>query len=192
MTSASFQVTSVRGEGVWTNFVVIAKGKKERWHVPAHITARVEGPGYRAEVVTGVDRRTASPTIVRVTVERDPDGPPISEGLRLPVDRILREIVDRSADRFELVDGVWILHSSGVPHASERAITRGTPSETARRVQEEVHFLATRWPEALGHPRPVEWLLDELKRQYGVPKRTAERRWKVAKTKYGINDSGEL
>jgi hypothetical protein len=178
-------VTQVKAGLTQSPYVQITRGPDEWWQVPERIEAKIEfrdvndNVDYTLEIVTGLDA-TLSPTIVRAVVERGPDGVPMSDAVRGPLERILAEVVEQAAFRWvrDSESDRWTLSEDSlnlrpVAGAGSVSITRGRQSrkQTAL-IQQEIEQVASLWPEAQKHPAPIEF----IRAQLGMSRRTAQRR----------------
>lgn len=175
MAHRRFEIGRVEAS-MYEAYVQIGRSETEWWQVPETMKATVALDGYRAEIVTGIDS-TLSPTITRISIERDADGPPISDLVRGPWERVLAEVVERGAIRWQLVDdekNKWRAKGFGIPSgAGSQAIVRGRRSAQQREEMEhQVQQVIDLWPEAQQQTAPIEFLRERL----GLSRRTTQRR----------------
>lgn len=180
MAQTPYEVKQVRVQVTRAPFVPILRSEDEWWQVPKRIEATVETKGFELQVVTGLDG-TLSPTITEVRITRDPDGPPITDVLRMPADRMLREIIRRGAIVHRRDDeGLWTIDDPGEADIASVAITRGRRSpKQAQQLESEVAAVGELWPEAVQQRAPVEFIRARL----GLSRRTAQRRIDSARTR---------
>lgn len=179
MASRRFNIKMV---STWQDdgFVRIPRSDTEWWQVPERMTVMVEVEGgYEAELRTELDAGS-SPTITKIVIEREPDGPPLADLIRGPWEKVLAQAVERAAVRWEFDTdrGEWFSRfGHGVPGAAGIAIKRGRRSDQQQAdMEREIQQVMELWPEAQQHPAPIEFLRGRL----GLSRRTTQRRVQAA------------